>query len=190
VLEPPSNLKMDDIMKFLSENTDVAQPLPFLASVVLIICNLSYLLRNFHDLSIQSFSACHTKSTLSAHNLTVMPTLVVQPDQNPYCTPFSSKQSYKHYETGSNSTPQTTSTQKTTYPIKRASPGLVSPLEHTAEQYIASIKPSLLRKEEASGNKPVVQVPASADASLLRDVRCQPQSFFSDHATSSMFSEN
>ncbi|KAG1832861.1 hypothetical protein DFJ58DRAFT_736265 [Suillus subalutaceus] len=108
-----------------------------------------------------------------------MPTLVAQPDKHPYCTPFPPKQSYKHFQAGSKSTLQATGTYKTTHPIKLASPGL--PLQHSTEQCIASMKPSLLGKEHASENKPVAQVPPSADANPLRDV-CQ-QSFVSDRTT-------
>ncbi|KAG2028410.1 hypothetical protein BDR03DRAFT_988476, partial [Suillus americanus] len=86
--------------------------------------------------------------------------------------------SYKHFQAGSKPTPQATGTHKTRHSIKLASPGV--PLERSTEQCIASMRPSLLEKGDASENKPVAQVPP-ADASPLRNV-CQ-QSFFSDRMT-------
>ncbi|KAG1851406.1 hypothetical protein F4604DRAFT_1686898 [Suillus subluteus] len=108
-----------------------------------------------------------------------MSTLVAQPDKNLYSIPFPPKHSYRHHETRSNSTQATT--HKATQFIKPASPGL--PSGPGTEQDVISNKLSLLGKEEASENKPVIQpeVSASSDASPLHDV-CQ-QSFVSDRTT-------
>ncbi|KAG1849457.1 hypothetical protein DFJ58DRAFT_729537 [Suillus subalutaceus] len=87
-----------------------------------------------------------------------MSTLVAQPDKNTYSIPFPPKHSYRHHETRSNSTQA--ATHKATQFIKPASPGL--PSGPSTEQDVISNKLSLLGKEEASENKPVIQpeVPA------------------------------